>query len=461
METCVPTNIGAAFPISFPGGLMFRNGVLYTWNQTAPYQLYSVDTVTGVHTLVFNITGVPQSNLSGMSWDGTTVYGMSTSLSASQIFSINMVTGVCTPIGVPSTVCAGGITLLGRPGAQHPLFVLDIVADNLYRFNKTTGVATLIGPLGVDINFGQDGSVDPNDSTFYAMIYSTSSQLRKVDTESGLLGPPLCTYSLQGTGIACVPAGGSGGGMQITFCRNGLNIPIINNATVRDSVQAFLSGACTVSDVNVRIDTVIHTWVSDLRFYLQKGNTGSLIINWVGGSGDNFINTVLNDSAAIPISSGTAPFTGSFRPSNPLTPFNGQQAGGFWRLVITDTASADTGILRRWCVIIVSQQGFGCSTTVRTEPNVLIIPNHYVLEQNYPNPFNPVTKIKYGLPENANVKLIIYDILGSEISVLVNEHKTANTYEVEFDASRLPSGVYFYKLETDNFTFTKKMLLIK
>ncbi|MBZ0200498.1 MAG: T9SS type A sorting domain-containing protein [Ignavibacteriaceae bacterium] len=90
----------------------------------------------------------------------------------------------------------------------------------------------------------------------------------------------------------------------------------------------------------------------------------------------------------------------------------------------------------------------------------------YTLNQNYPNPFNPVTKIKYTISEGVNsqwsmVNLKVYDILGNEVAVLVNEQKTQGAYEANFDATHLSSGVYFYKLTTDNKIFTKKMTLIK
>jgi hypothetical protein len=89
------------------------------------------------------------------------------------------------------------------------------------------------------------------------------------------------------------------------------------------------------------------------------------------------------------------------------------------------------------------------------------IPNKFYLYQSYPNPFNPVTKIKFGLPQNANVKLTVYDVLGREIAILVNEFKHANTYEVDFDGTALPSGVYFYNLDAGEFTAVRKMLLVK
>ncbi len=202
MESCTPTNIGAAFTITFPGGLVERNGVIYTWNQSSPFQLWSIDTVTGTHTLVFNMTGVPMANYTGMCWDGTTMYGISTSITQSQIHTVNMTTGACTPIGTASSTCAGAISLMGVRNAAASLFVLDIVADNSYKVNKTTGVFTLVGSLTQLINFGQDGGVDPNDNKFYCMAYTTAAQLRVLDTTTGALGPILCSYTAQATGIA-------------------------------------------------------------------------------------------------------------------------------------------------------------------------------------------------------------------------------------------------------------------
>ncbi len=88
-------------------------------------------------------------------------------------------------------------------------------------------------------------------------------------------------------------------------------------------------------------------------------------------------------------------------------------------------------------------------------------PSVYALSQNYPNPFNPATLIKYQLPEKQFVTLKIYDALGVEVASLVNEEKDAGEYEINFNASALTSGVYFYTLHTDNFIQTNKMLLLK
>jgi hypothetical protein len=98
--------------------------------------------------------------------------------------------------------------------------------------------------------------------------------------------------------------------------------------------------------------------------------------------------------------------------------------------------------------------------------NTIIVPQEYYLYQNYPNPFNPVTKIKFDIragirSQESEVKLIIYDITGREISILVNEKLNPGTYEVTFDGSNFASGVYFYQLRTGDFVETKKLILLK
>ena len=93
--------------------------------------------------------------------------------------------------------------------------------------------------------------------------------------------------------------------------------------------------------------------------------------------------------------------------------------------------------------------------------NIDAIPTNFNLAQNYPNPFNPSTKIQYSVPKDGLVAIKIYNVLGAEVASLVDEFKSAGTYEVTFNASNLSSGVYIYKIITTNFVNTKKMLLLK
>lgn len=89
------------------------------------------------------------------------------------------------------------------------------------------------------------------------------------------------------------------------------------------------------------------------------------------------------------------------------------------------------------------------------------LPNEYSLFDNFPNPFNPTTVIKYQIPKEGNVVLKVYDVLGAEVTTLVNEEKSVGRYEVNFDASSLASGVYIYRLNVNDYVATKKMILLR
>jgi plastocyanin len=90
-----------------------------------------------------------------------------------------------------------------------------------------------------------------------------------------------------------------------------------------------------------------------------------------------------------------------------------------------------------------------------------LLADQFELKQNYPNPFNPSTRINFSVPEASFINLKVYDILGNEVAVLVNEEKQAGNYQIDFDASKLTGGVYFYQLTTNAFVDTKKMILMK
>nr|MBP6672922.1 T9SS type A sorting domain-containing protein [Bacteroidota bacterium] len=95
------------------------------------------------------------------------------------------------------------------------------------------------------------------------------------------------------------------------------------------------------------------------------------------------------------------------------------------------------------------------------EVNIETIPEEYSLLQNHPNPFNSATTIQYQLASGAAVRLTVYDMVGKEAAVLVNEVKEAGSYSVQFDASHLASGIYFYRITAGKFTAAKKLVLVK
>jgi hypothetical protein len=100
-------------------------------------------------------------------------------------------------------------------------------------------------------------------------------------------------------------------------------------------------------------------------------------------------------------------------------------------------------------------------TMISVERQINAIPDGFKLEQNYPNPFNPTTTIKFSLAERSEVELVVYDALGNQIETLVSGDHDAGVYEVDFDATGLTSGVYFYQIKMASFTETKKLVLMK
>ena len=153
--------------------------------------------------------------------------------------------------------------------------------------------------------------------------------------------------------------------------------------------------------------------------------------------------------------------------------------GGWSRKYVKGIGVTNSSLSNLWCPnqtyllgCVIDGVLFG-DTTLITGVNKISyeIPEKFSLSQNYPNPFNPSTKIKFSIPLLRGVdgaagrgvftQLVVYDILGKEITTLVNQQLQPGTYEAEWDGSNYPSGVYFYKLITDEFTESRKMILIK
>jgi len=108
---------------------------------------------------------------------------------------------------------------------------------------------------------------------------------------------------------------------------------------------------------------------------------------------------------------------------------------------------------------IINGKNYGTIVGVKNYKSSL--PNKVSLSNNYPNPFNPATTINYQIPKASNVQIKVYDVLGKEVAELVNEKKEPGRYNVQFDASNLPSGLYFYRMQAGKFSEVRKMLLMK
>ena len=147
--------------------------------------------------------------------------------------------------------------------------------------------------------------------------------------------------------------------------------------------------------------------------------------------------------------------------------------GNSWENICSDTIShsltwigSDNVISSDDCIYFGTQAGIykSVNTTTINPTSVkegAMLPSGFSLSQNYPNPFNPSTVIKYSLSSTSHVRLIVFNSLGQAVKELVNENKNAGNYEIQFDGSKLSSGVYFYTMTANDFSSTRKSLLLK
>ena len=139
--------------------------------------------------------------------------------------------------------------------------------------------------------------------------------------------------------------------------------------------------------------------------------------------------------------------------------FRGWTGGGTGSYTSPDSSGADSAVTVQMRGPITETARW--ATTIGINQLSSLVPEKYNLFQNYPNPFNPSTNIKFDIVKLGAVKIVIYDALGRESEVLVNEVLSPGSYNADFNAANLPSGIYYYKIITADFSDVKKMLLIK
>lgn len=210
-------------------------------------------------------------------------------------------------------------------------------------------------------------------------------------------------------------------------------------------------------------------WVSGYREFIAKTTNGGA--NWTeqnftpGGAGIYSITFV---------SQNTGWAAGDFNFSGGSKIFYTTNSGDNWNYIYATTnagrlfkvqfVSSTTGWLVGQYGKVFRTMNSGGLTGVNNAENQ--VPDKFELKQNYPNPFNPTTNITYFISSNvkgemSNVKLVVYNILGKEITTLVNERQSQGIYEVQFSGKQLPSGIYYYTLQAGNYIETKKMMLVK
>jgi hypothetical protein len=194
----------------------------------------------------------------------------------------------------------------------------------------------------------------------------------------------------------------------------------------------------------------------DLNVYFASGDSGSYHAGWI----DTYYNDLWQFKLGASPAEASSKFKNiSFQTETDLhltaDSWNDTDLKGFYTSEVTKDFDNEPRNFR----YIGADELVQAPTDVKVEKKIL--PEEYYLYQNFPNPFNPTTKIKYQVPRTEFISLKIYDILGNEVTTLLNEAKEPGEYEIEFDGSKLSSGVYFYTLRSGSFYDTKKFILMK
>ena len=216
------------------------------------------------------------------------------------------------------------------------------------------------------------------------------------------------------------------------------------------------SVAHTITADNARTCTDCHNW----------SNTNLAIEEYNAGNGIKFATWDSGDSTLHPLT-GVIPLPIDYKHSFKMDFL--QYEGGVndtilpsknWSLIKEDADGFQ--LLYATPLTTAQMDALGMDTTlVSVERQINAVPDNFRLEQNYPNPFNPSTTIRFSLPQRSDIALVIYDELGNEIRTLVSGDHEAGTYEVDFDATGLSSGIYFYQIKSASFSETRKLVLMK
>ncbi|UOE40351.1 proprotein convertase P-domain-containing protein [Chryseobacterium suipulveris] len=208
------------------------------------------------------------------------------------------------------------------------------------------------------------------------------------------------------------------------------------------------TGIGNITKVKVKVN-LTHTWVGDVEMKLiGPDNTEVMLANRRGSSGDNYTNTIFDDDATTAISSGTPPFTGTFKPESPLSAFNGKPITGNWTLRITDKANGDGGQLLNWSLE-------PCSDAVLAVSQTDVDSNKVQVVNVGNNKFKVILKDK---AITGNVNMNLYNGAGQQVLVK-RLNKTTGEYSTEFDMSYAPKGLYIVKLSDGTNNFSKKILV--
>lgn len=324
------------------------------------------------------------------------------------------------------------------------IFVGNLTTDastsafKVYRFDsETSAPVVVVNYTGTAIRLGDKftvvGSWKDSTAVLYAMGNGTGTLLKWTMVNGTFTSTPQTIYvtpTATGTNTVAYPKGlGSS-----NFFVNGNSIRPSEYTPTGTLVSTLPAGLVDTRSSAMRyIDTPGRKYL--IVFQYGFPNENAVVLDVTGGLANA---TVLESTPSLGTNTNTTAAAG-------------------------DISFREYGPNRYLFYVLSTNNGYAAYQIVNdvTEADESAIPTEYNLEQNYPNPFNPTTKIRFSLPVSSNVSLKVYDILGNEVSTLVNEDLPAGSHSIEFSGKGLATGVYIYRLQTGEYTNIKKMMLLK
>jgi len=334
-----------------------------------------------------------------------------------------------------------------------------------YPFNVLAGMIS--GRISMSTNYGDNWTGFPADSVQLPFLASINCILERSNSSNFLVGTergvhllpqyyPLSTWIAINTGLPSAEtkvraivekdgeifAGTNGGVYQLNgFDWIQKNTGLTNtNVTALASIGGFLFAGTSQGSVG--------------GVYISSDNGN----NWTLSLNDAWINSFLTLGSNIFAGSVGNGVWRSTNYGNTWTQINDGLGSGAYNVL---SLGADDQYLFAGTVSSSIWRRPLSQVVTNTEEEINLQPKEFSLKQNYPNPFNPSTRIQYQVSSVSHINLKVYDVLGNEVATLVNEEKQVGSYEVDFDASQLSSGIYFYKLQAGSFLQIRKMILVK
>jgi photosystem II stability/assembly factor-like uncharacterized protein len=244
-----------------------------------------------------------------------------------------------------------------------------------------------------------------------------------------------------------------------TYLRNNLSREIPDLGDVTDILTVETLGlkntGYQLTGLEVMIDSIVHPNASELEISLSHLGVTQTIVNQPTDPGENFLWTRLTDEASVSINDGVAPFSGNYKPYQPLDVFIGLNPDGDWILNVKDKTKGNSGILKAWGIKPMIERLVHVDEPISSnrEPDVQ-------LSQNFPNPFTGKTLMKWKSDQGGFTTLKVFNIQGKEIATLVNKYLPRGEYSAEFNGSHFSAGLYYYQLQIGCHMLTRKCVIM-